>query len=140
MAAAVPRRRLKGDGSMFPRQLVASLVIGVLMLILIVRLVQRGYLDIAYCWLWLVVGLGICGIVLKYEWLVQLSDLIGSKTPTTTLFLLAFVILLLLCLQFSMVISTHRRQIKRLTQQLAILEERATLPEDRAPRQLDTGS
>jgi glycerol-3-phosphate acyltransferase PlsY len=110
------------------------------MLILIVRLVQRGYLDIAYCWLWLVVGLGICGIVLKYEWLVQLSDLIGSKTPTTTLFLLAFVILLLLCLQFSMVISTHRRQIKRLTQQLAILEERATLPEDRAPRQLDTGS
>jgi hypothetical protein len=39
-----------------------------------------------------------------------------------------------------MVISTHRRQIKRLTQQLAILEERATLPEDRAPRQLDTGS
>jgi hypothetical protein len=115
---------------MFPRQLVASLVIGVLLLVLIVRLVQRGHLDIAYCWLWLAVGLGICAIVLKYEWLLRLSDVVGSRTPTTTLFLLGFVSLLLMCLQFSVIISTHRRQIKRLTQQLAMLEGRGTLPAD----------
>ncbi len=125
---------------MFPRQLMASLVIGVLLLLLIVRLVQRGHLDIAYCWLWLVIGLGICALVLKYEWLLRVSDLIGSKTPTTTLFLLGFVIVLLLCLQFSMVISTHRRQIKRLTQQLAILEGRGTLPENGTRRLSDPRS
>lgn len=125
---------------MFPRQLMASLVIGVLLLILIIRLVQRGHLDIAYCWLWLVVGLGICTIVIKYEWLLQLSDVLGSKTPTTTLFLLGFVMLLLLCLQFSVVISTHRRQIKRLTQQLAIREGRDTRPADETSRQPDARS
>lgn len=125
---------------MFPRQLAASLIIGVLLLMLIVRLVQRGHLDIAYCWLWLAVGLGICAIVIKYEWLVRLSDVIGSKTPTTTLFLLGFVMVLLMCLQFSVVISCHRRQIKRLTQQIAILEGRGTLSADPVPRQPDSPS
>ena len=109
---------------MFPRQLIASLIIGVLLLVLIVRLVQRGYLDIAYCWVWLAIGAGSCAVVLKYEWLVRLSHLIGAVTTTTTLFLLGILVVLLLCPQFSMVISTHRRQIKRLTQQLALLEGR----------------
>jgi hypothetical protein len=109
---------------MFWRQWIASVIIGVSLLILIVKLVQRGHLDIAYCWLWLGLGLGILAVVLKYEWLVKLSGLIGAVAPTTTLFLLGFLVVLLLCLQFSMVISTHRRQIKKLTQHIALLEKR----------------
>ena len=108
---------------MFYQQFIASVVIGLLLLIMVIRLVQRGLLDIAYCWLWLGVGIGVLALVLHYKWLVQLSDLIGAVTPTTTLFLLGFIVILLMCLQFSMVISTHRRQIKRLTQRLALLEE-----------------
>ena len=108
---------------MFWRQWIASVMIGVSLLILIVRLVQRGHLDIAYCWLWLGLGLGLLAVVLKYEWLVRLSGLIGAVAPTTTLFLLGFLVVLLLCLQFSMVISTHRRQIKKLTQHIALLEK-----------------
>ncbi len=125
---------------MFPRQLIASFIIGVCLLILIVRMVQRGHMDIAYCWVWLGIGVGVCALVLNYEWLVGLSALIGSNTPTTTLFLLGFLVLMLLCLQFSMVISTHRRQIKRLTQQVAMLESRATAPNSRssASRQTDS--
>lgn len=113
---------------MLLRQLMASWIIGTCLLVLIVRMVQRGHMDIAYCWVWLGIGGGICALVLNYDWLVGLSDLIGSKTPTTTLFLLGFLVLLLFCLQFSLVISTHRRQIKRLTQQVAILESRVEVP------------
>lgn len=107
---------------MLYQQFIASIVIGVLLLILIIRLVQRGALDIAYCWLWLGIGVGMLVLVLHYEWLLALSDLIGAVTATTTLFLLGFMVILLMCLQFSMVISAHRRQIKRLVQRLAILE------------------
>lgn len=107
---------------MFPRQLIASVVIALCLLVLIIRLVQRGRLDIAYCWLWLCIGVGALFMVLNYDWLVRLSDVIGAVAPTTTLFLLGFLMVLLMCLQFSMVISTHRRQIKRLTQRLAMLE------------------
>ena len=120
---------------MDPRQLIASLAIGICLLVLIVRLVQRGHLDIAYCWLWLGVGLGIVVVVLRYDWLLELSGLIGAVAPTTTLFLLGFMVLLLLCLQFSMVISTHRRQIKRLTQHIAVLERTQPAgPLENAPR------
>ena len=108
---------------MFPRQLFASVAIALCLLFLIVRLVQRGHLDIAYCWLWLGIGVGTLLMVLHYDWLLKLSDIIGAVAPTTTLFLLGFLMVMLLCLQFSMVVSTHRRQIKRLTQRLAMLEQ-----------------
>lgn len=106
----------------------ASVVIAFCLLALIVRLVQRGRLDIAYCWLWLGIGVGTLLIVLNYDWLLKLSGLIGAVAPTTTLFLLGFLMVLLLCLQFSMVVSTHRRQIKRLTQRLAVLEREQPEP------------
>lgn len=108
---------------MYPRQLVASVIIALCLLGLIIRLVQRGHLDIAYCWLWLGIGCGLLLMVLNYDWLVGLSGLIGAVTPTTTLFLLGFLMVLMLCLQFSMVVSTHRRQIKRLTQRMAMIEQ-----------------
>ena len=108
---------------MFPRQLLASLIIGLSLLVLIIRLVQCGRLDITYCWVWLGIGVGMLLIVLQYDWLLKLSHVIGAVTPTTTLFLLGFVLVLLMCLQFSLVVSTHRRQIKRLTQHIALLEK-----------------
>jgi len=111
---------------MFPRQLIASVIVALMILAVVIRLVQRGHLDIAYCWLWLGIGCGMLLLVLHYDWLVRLSDLIGAVTPTTTIFLIGFMVILLMCLQFSWVISTHRRQIKRLTQRLAVVErERA---------------
>jgi hypothetical protein len=61
--------------------------------------------------------------VIRYDVLTAVSELIGSKTPTTTLFLLTHVVLLLMCLQFALVISKHRREIRRLTQRIAILQQ-----------------
>jgi hypothetical protein len=106
--------------------MVACLVASVLMLLFIIRLVQKGKLDIHYCWIWLAIGAGSFLVVVKYEWLWALSDLIGSKTQTTTIFLIAHFVLLLMCLQFALVISRHRREIKRLTQQLAVLSARVS--------------
>lgn len=106
-----------------PRQFVASIILSVSLLILIVRLVQKGRLDIAYCWVWLGIGIASILMVVKYDWLVKLSHLIGVVTVTTTLFLLVFFVILLMCLQFSLVISQHRRQIKKLCQQIALLEQ-----------------
>lgn len=103
------------------KQYIASVILGIVLLLLIVRLVQQGRLDIAYCWVWLAISLSILLVVIRYEWLVALSRLIGAVENTTTLFLVAFFVILLMCLQFSLVISAHRRQIKRLTQELAIL-------------------
>ncbi len=110
---------------MYLRQYVITLMISLGLFILIVRLIQKGMLDISYCWLWLCVGVAAPLIVIKYDWLLWFSELIGAVSPITTLFLFSILILFLMCLQFSIIISLQRRQIKRLTQQIAIrLEER----------------
>ena len=105
---------------MYPRQFVIALVISLALLFLIIRLIQKGRLDISYCWLWLGVGIIAPLIVIKYDWLLWISKVIGAVSPITTLFLFSILILFLMCLQFSIVISLQRRQIKRLTQQLAV--------------------
>ncbi len=97
--------------AMSPRQFVASIILSLCLLALVLRLVQKGRLDIAYCWVWLGVGLASLLVVIRYNWLVALSRLIGAVTITTTLFLLGFFV----------VISQHRRQIKQLSQELALL-------------------
>jgi hypothetical protein len=107
---------------MFLRQYIASIVLSAVLFLLTIRLVQRGRLDIAYCWIWLGISLGAVLVVLRYDWLQWLSRVIGAVTPTTTLFLMGFFVILLMCMQFSLVISQQRRQIKRLSQQLALLE------------------
>jgi len=117
------------------RQMLASFVIGIALLALIIRLVQRGRLDIAYCWLWIGIGIGIMLVVIQYDWVVRLSRLIGAVMPTTTVFLVGFVVILLLCLQFSLVISSHRRQIKRLTQQIALLQQAQSQTQETTPSQ-----
>lgn len=110
---------------MYLRQYVITLMISLALFILIVRLIQKGMLDISYCWLWLGVGVAAPLIVIKYDWLLWFSELIGVVSPITTLFLFSILILFLMCLQFSIIISMQRRQIKRLTQQIAIrMEER----------------
>jgi hypothetical protein len=108
---------------MYPKQFYVSLVIGLALFILIVRLIQRGRLDISYCWLWLAVGVAAPLIVVKYDWLLWFSSQIGAVSPITTLFLFSILILFLMCLQFSLVISVQRRQIQRLTQLIALQME-----------------
>jgi hypothetical protein len=110
---------------MLIRQFVVTLLISLGLLALIVRLIQKRMLDISYCWLWLGVGIVAPVIVIKYDWLLWFSALIGAVSPMTTLFLFSILVLFLMCLQFSIIISLQRRQIKRLTQQMAIrLEEK----------------
>ncbi len=117
-----------------PRQFITSIILSVSLMIFIIRLVQKGRLDIAYCWVWLGIAASTILVVVRYDWLVRLSHLIGALTITTTLFLLAFCVLLLMTLQFSLVISQHRRQIKKLSQEIALLRGKhpptdATQPE-----------
>lgn len=106
---------------MFERQFIASAALSLFLLVLTIRLVQKGKLDIAYCWIWLGISIASFGIVLRYDWLLKMSQLIGAVTPTTALFLLGFFVVLLMCMQFSLVISQQRRQIRRLSQQVALL-------------------
>jgi cell division protein FtsB len=65
--------------------------------------------------------------VLKYEWLVALTRLVGAALPTTTLFLGAIVFLMLLGVQFSIKLSRLSDQMKNLAQENALLRAEVEL-------------
>ena len=66
-----------------------------------IELVRRRLLREEYSVLWLSTSLLMFVLVSQYEWLEELTQFIGAVLPTTTLFIGAFLFLLLIVVQFS---------------------------------------
>ncbi len=103
---------------------VAAIVLGA-----IVLLVRRGSLKERFALLWLAIGGGVLALVLVRPWLDRLSESLGIRSGTTTLFLAAIVFLLGLILHLSVVISTLEEKVRDLAEAVALetaeREERA---------------
>jgi hypothetical protein len=97
-------------------------------LLVILELVRRRKLREEYSWLWIVTAAGMLILSSWYGLIEKLSALIGAVTHTTTLFLFGLIFLLLISVHFSTVISRLTHQVRRLTQELALL----TAERDRA--------
>jgi hypothetical protein len=109
---------------MSPRQFVFSLFLCAMLIAFILRSIQKDRLTVPYALIWLLCGFGATIVVLRFDWLLAFSGLIGAITPITTLFLLINVVFFLLNLQTSQALSLHQRQIKKLGQELALLREK----------------
>jgi hypothetical protein len=96
---------------------------------LVLELVRRRRLKEEYSWLWISTAAGMLVLSGWYGLIEWVSHAIGAVTVTTTLFLFGLIFLLLISVHFSTVISRLTQQVRRLTQELAILtaerEERA---------------
>jgi hypothetical protein len=100
----------------------------------IVELVRRRKLKEEYSLFWIlttVVMLVLSSWFGLVEWLTRLS---GAVTATTTLFIFGLVFLLLISVHFSTVISRLTEQVRRLTQEMAILSAERDEALSRTPR------
>ena len=88
-----------------------AIVISICVLIFIIEMVRRKKLREEYSVLWLGTSVTMLILVIKYDWLVGLTDLIGAALPTTTLFLGSIIFLMLL------------DQVKNLAQENALLRQ-----------------
>ena len=107
---------------MTPTQRVFAVVTSVATLAFIVELVRRRRLKEEYSWLWIVTAAGMIVLSAWYGLIEKVTRLIGAVTVTTTLFLFGLLFLLVISVHFSTVISRLTEQVRRLTQELAILE------------------
>ena len=106
---------------MTPNQKVFALVVCVLVFAITFNMVRKRSLREEYSVLWLATSLLMFVLVLKYDWLVALTDLVGAALPTTTLFIGGLVFLVLIAVQFSIKLSTFSDQLKNLAQENALL-------------------
>jgi hypothetical protein len=103
------------------RQKAAMLIICSFIFIFILYLVRQRKLREEYSWLWLLTSVSLFALVIKYSWLQAITKIIGAVLPTSTLFVGALIFLMLLCVQFSMVISKLTNQVKNLVQENALM-------------------
>jgi hypothetical protein len=103
-------------------QKIFALFVSVLVFIFIVNMVRKRRLREEYSVLWLATSIVMFVLILRYQWLVSLTRLIGATTTTTTIFLFALIFLILLAVQFCIKISTLTNQVKNLSQENALMK------------------
>jgi hypothetical protein len=78
-------------------------------------------MRVEYSWLWLASAVTIIVLILRYDLLIWLTDLVGAVIPTSTLFFFCVLYLALLSLDYSVRLSDLTRQVKELAQEVALL-------------------
>ncbi|MBJ19277.1 MAG: DUF2304 domain-containing protein [bacterium] len=97
-------------------------VAGSLCLIAIVLwLVRRRSLREEHTPVWIAISLGLALVSVVPGMLNAITRMIGAWTPSSTLFFLGEVCLVLLCLSFAVRLSKTSGQLKELAQEVAIL-------------------
>ncbi len=87
----------------------------------ILELVRRRRLREEYSWLWILTALGMVALSTWFELIETLTRLIGAANANTTLFIIGLLFLLLISVHYSTVLSRLTQQVRRLTQEMAIL-------------------
>ncbi|MGD0340007.1 MAG: DUF2304 domain-containing protein [Bacteroidota bacterium] len=100
------------------------IVISIIILVGIVDLVRRRKLREEYSFLWLVLGFGLLVLAIFPKILSTISRAVGISMPVNTLFFIGLLFIFLICLYFSLRISSLTNQVKNLTQEVALLEAR----------------
>jgi len=103
------------------KQKIFALLICCFVFVFTINLVRKRKLREEYSILWLATSLLMFVLVIRYEWLVSLTALIGAGLPTTTLFICSIIFLMLIAVQFSIKISSLTDQVKNLAQENALL-------------------
>jgi len=106
------------------QQKIFAIIVSVALLVFIIELVRRKRLREEYSWLWLLTGAIILILALWYDLLQWVTQLIGAALPTSTLFFLGLVFLILISIQFSVKVSELHNQVKNLVQEMGLLKNR----------------
>ena len=84
-------------------------------------LVYRGVLREEYTPIWMGVALALVVVSLRLDLLNQLTRAIGGWTPSSTIFFLGEVFLVVICLNYAVRLSRTSVQMKNLAQEIALL-------------------
>ena len=122
---------------MTPTQRAFAILASAAVLALVVELVRRRRLREEYAFLWVITAGGMVVLATWYGLIEWITRLIGAVTVTTTLFLFALLFLLVINVHYSTVISRLSLQIRRLAQEIAILEAERDPSRPRAPPEPD---
>lgn len=101
-----------------------AIIVSILFLIFILLLVRNNKLDEKYSILWIIFSIVIIIFASNKNILENISNLLGIYYAPATLFLIGFSFLVIFIIHLSIVITKQNKSIIKLTQKLALLEEK----------------
>ena len=102
---------------------IITILIAVGGFLLVLWLVRSGRLKERFAAIWLVVGVGMILLALLRPLVDRLSTAIGIQSGTTTVFVIAVLVILGVLLQLSMAMSKAEDQIRDLAEAVALLSD-----------------
>ena len=117
---------------MTPKQIVLVTLVAAGFIILILELIRRHMMREKYSLLWFFLALAALSVPVLYDLYARLARLLGIIEVANFFFFMAIVFLFLMCLQFTLAISSAYRRAKTLIQEVALLENRLVDLERRA--------
>ena len=105
---------------MSPAVAALTIAIAVAALVIVLVLVRRQRLKERYAAIWLLVASGMVVLAVFRPLLDRLSDALGIQSGTTTVFLLAVLVILAVQLQLSMSLSTLEEKVRDLAEAVAL--------------------
>jgi hypothetical protein len=95
----------------------------------VVVLVRRRRLKERYAVIWLAVAFGMVALVIARPWLDSISIALGIQSGTTTLFLLATLVILGILLQLSVSLSAMEEKVRDIAEAVALADSAETVGE-----------
>jgi hypothetical protein len=111
------------EGGLDTRVQIVAIVITLLLFALVLELVRRRRLVERYALLWMVAAFALLVLAIWRDLLEIGSDFLGIAVPANALFLVAFGVIFVLLLHFSVAISRLGDETKILAQEVARLDE-----------------
>jgi hypothetical protein len=100
-----------------------SIVVSAALLVTIIELVRRRRLSEEYSFIWIVCAVALFALSLWRNLLDLAASALGVHYPPAVLLLVLTFFVVIVSLYFSVVVSRHRRDIEKLVEELALLEE-----------------
>ncbi|MBI4518062.1 MAG: DUF2304 domain-containing protein [Deltaproteobacteria bacterium] len=108
-----------------------AILFSLALIVFVIEAVRRTRLKERYALLWIGAGIALLLLSVYRPLLDRIALSLGVSYPPSLLFLVAFLFLLAIVLHYSLVLSSHRDSIRRLTQAVALLKREL---EERVPR------
>lgn len=102
----------------------------------LVVLLRTRRLREKYAIIWIIVGVGLLVLGALPETMGALARAVGVQTPSNLLFAIALIVLLLVCIQLSVEITTLEEESRTLVEEVALLR----FDVERMGRRLGTGT
>lgn len=99
-----------------------SLIFVLIMILILFRFIKTEKISIKYSMVWFLALFIIILSCIFQKPMIFLSKLIGFQTMSNFVFSLLFAIIIMICISLTIIVTTQKKQIRMLVQELSIMK------------------